>query len=183
MIKNVVFGIAIMILTISVGVYGINLVFDSPEYSNFCGEFRTQEIIETQTQCESIGGKWTSYEIKCITDEPCPQGYCDRDYQCRQDYEEAQENYYRNVFFVVVPLGVVLIGLGAFIFGLESVGAGLMGGGVGLILFGVGGFWRFAGDWIKFTLSLLGLAAVIVTAYWFNLKNWNIWKKKSRKKK
>tara|TARA_Y100000296_G_scaffold87409_1_gene133207 strand:+ start:2800 stop:2970 length:171 start_codon:yes stop_codon:yes gene_type:complete len=56
-----------------------------------------------------------------------------------------------------------------------------MGGGVGIILYGVGAFWRFADDWLKFILSLVGLIAVIVMAYWFNSKNWNIWKKKMKK--
>ena len=35
-LKNIVLGIAIIILTISVAVYGINLLYDKPEYADFC---------------------------------------------------------------------------------------------------------------------------------------------------
>tara|TARA_Y100000034_G_C6749373_1_gene332976 strand:+ start:263 stop:556 length:294 start_codon:yes stop_codon:yes gene_type:complete len=96
------------------------------------------------------------------------------------EHESAQEKYSKNLFLIALPLGIVIIALGAFVFGLESVGAGLMGGGVGIILYGVGAFWRFADDWLKFILSLIGLVAVIGLAYWFNSKDWNIWKRKKR---
>jgi membrane protein implicated in regulation of membrane protease activity len=72
------------------------------------------------------------------------------------------------VFFIALPLGIVIIAIGAIVFGLEFVGAGLMFGGVGLIIYGVGGFWRFAQDWLKFTLSAIGLVIVIYLGYRFN---------------
>jgi len=55
-IKNVVIGIAIIILTIFVAVYGINTFYPKPEYNDFCGEMKTREIITTQEKCEEIGG-------------------------------------------------------------------------------------------------------------------------------
>jgi|TARA_Y100000034_G_scaffold130733_1_gene189914 hypothetical protein len=55
-LKNIVLGIAIIILTISVAIYGINLFYDRPEYSDFCEEFKTAEVIDTQERCEAIGG-------------------------------------------------------------------------------------------------------------------------------
>ena len=78
-----------------------------------------------------------------------------------------------------MPLGILVIVLGAVIFGLEAVGAGLMGGGVGIILYGVGGFWRFADDWLKFSISLLGLIILIWFSYRFNGKGFK-WQKKKR---
>ena len=77
----------------------------------------------------------------------------------------------------------MIITLGAFFFSLEAVGAGLMGGGIGTLIYGVGGYWRFAGDFLRFSLSLVGLVALISLAYWFNSKDWNIWKKKGKVKK
>ncbi len=173
-IKNVVIGIAIIILTISVAVYGINMVYDSPEYEDFCDEARYVEEITSPEQCGAIEGRWDFFE------GPRPiegrDGYCDRDYICRSEYEDASEKYSKVVFMIAIPLGIIVIILGAVVFGLEAVGAGLMGGGVGIILYGVGGFWRFAQDWLKFSLSLLGLVVLIWFAHWFN-------NKKPRKKK
>jgi len=64
-----------------------------------------------------------------------------------------------------LPLGIIIIAIGALVFGLEFVGAGLMFGGVGIIVYGVGGFWRFAQDWLKFSLSAVGLVILIYLAY------------------
>jgi len=182
-LKNISLGIAIIILTVSVAVYGINILYDEPEYSDFCAEFKTAEIIDTRERCEEIGGKWNEDGIpRRAIDDKEVIGFCDRDYTCRMDLETAQEKYAKNVFLIAVPLGIITIALGAFVFGLEAVGAGLMGGGIGIILYGVGAFWRFADDWLKFVLSLIGLIALIVLTYWFNSKDWNIWKKKGKKK-
>ncbi len=168
-LKNVVIGIAIIILTIFVVIYGINTLYNSPEYEDFCVKFKTPEVINDSERCAEIGGKWTSQDIKCIT-TPCPQGFCDRDFTCREEYEIAREDYSRNLFLINLPLGIIIIVLGTLMFKLEAVGAGLMGGGVGIILWGVGGFWKFADDWLKFLLSLVGLLILIWLAYYFNRK-------------
>ncbi|MDP2628672.1 MAG: hypothetical protein Q8P15_02115 [Nanoarchaeota archaeon] len=170
-LKNLVIGIAIIILTISVVVYGVSTFYEEPKYEDFCGDYRTQEIIETQERCEEIGGMWNSYgEIPKPVNGETIEGYCDRDYTCRQEYETANEKYSRNLFLITLPIGIAIIALGAIVFGLEAVGAGLMGGGVGTILWGVTGFWRFADDWLKFILSLVGLIVLIWLAYYFNRK-------------
>ena len=185
-LKNIILGIAIIILTVSVAVYGVNILYDEPDYTDFCGEFKPAELIDNQERCEEIGGKWNGNGIPrtiSAIDSRTVTGFCDRDYTCRMELEDAREKYSRNVFLFTLPFGIVVIAIGAFVFGLEAVGAGLMGGGIGIILYGVGAFWRFADDWLKFILSLVGLIVVIGLAYWFNSKNWNIWKKKARKKR
>jgi|TARA_B100001964_G_scaffold245583_1_gene333703 hypothetical protein len=167
-IRDIIIGIAIIILTISVVVYGINTIYSEPEYFDFCEEFKTQEIIEIQERCEEIGGKWNSYEEQISVLEK--EGYCDRDYKCREDYDNSSEKYSRNVLVISIPLGILIIVLGAYFFRLDSVGAGLMGGGVGTIIYGTGGYWRYAGDLLRFAISLAGLIALIWFAYWFNKK-------------
>jgi len=144
--------------------------------------YKTTEVIETQERCEEIGGQWNGEIVPRKIGSVDVQGFCDRDFTCRGELEDAREKYSRGIFLFALPLGIAVIAIGAFVFGLEAVGAGLMGGGVGIILYGVGGFWRFADDWLKFVLSLVGLVVVIWLAYWFNSKNWNIWKNKLKKK-
>jgi hypothetical protein len=175
-LKNVVLGIAIMILTIFVAVYGISLIYEAPEYTDYCEEFRTAEVINNSERCVEVGGSWDGNILKPAEGT---QGYCDRNFSCRQEYEEVSEKYSRNIFLIAVPLGILVIVLGAVLFGLEAVGAGLMGGGVGIILYGVGGFWRFADDWLKFSISLLGLIILIWFSYRFNGKGFK-WQKKKR---
>ncbi|MBU4069414.1 MAG: hypothetical protein KJ646_00355 [Nanoarchaeota archaeon] len=168
-IKNIVLGIAIIILTIFVAVYGINMFFPQIEYPDFCGDVNTQEIINTQERCEEINGKWSVYEsVKPI--EGGMEGFCDREYYCRQDYEDMNEIRSKKIFLISVPLGILFLIIGGFLFKLESVGAGLMGGGVGTLIYGAGGYWRYGEDWFRFVISLMGLIAVIWLAYWFNKK-------------
>ena len=175
-LKNYVISVAIIILTISVVITGINIFLDKPEYGDFCDEFKTAEFIDTQERCEAVGGQWNSNIGPRTVDS---EGYCDRDFTCRQEGEVAREKYSRTFFLIALPLGILIIAVGALIFGLEAVGAGLMGGGVGIILWGVGGFWRFADDLLKFILSFAGLVIVIWVAYYFNKK----FEMKKRKKR
>ena len=169
-IKNVVIGIAILVLTIFVVVYGVGMFYDSPQYEDFCGE-REIGIIDTEAGCVAVGGKWSSNvgEVpKPVDSASVVEGWCDTTFECRQEYEDAQEIYSRNIFLIALPLGIILILVGIVVFGLEVVGAGLAGGGVGIILWAVGGYWQYGSDVLKFSLSLVGLVVVIWLAYWFN---------------
>ncbi len=187
-LKNYVIGIAILILTIAVVIYGVNLVYDAPEYGDFCGGHSVLKPSDNDIICPAVCVELWELDAEsgeCVFNE-CGSG-CGADGvtrfetkkqceivlggdTCQSAYEEARENYSRNVFLIALPLGVLIIILGALAFGLESVGAGLMGGGVGVILWGIGGFWRFAEDWLKFFLSLIGLVVLIWLAYYFNEK-------------
>jgi hypothetical protein len=172
-IKEIVIGIAIIILSISVVVYGINTFYERPDYEDYCGDKSTIGFVETKSECDSVGGKWTTYVEHDEVLRPVEgkaEGWCDVSYYCREEYDNDLETYSRNLFLIALPLGIIIIIVGAVVFGLEAVGAGLMGGGVGVILYGVGNYWRYSADLLKFLLSLIGLIIVIYFAYWFNKK-------------
>ncbi|MBU0894170.1 MAG: hypothetical protein KKF48_01155 [Nanoarchaeota archaeon] len=179
-LKDIVLAIAIIILTIFVTFYGINTIFPKFQYEDFCEEFKTAEIIDTQVRCEELGGKWGSYEVPrpVIEGEMALTGYCDRDYTCRQDLEEANEIRSKYVFFIALPLGIIIILLGMFAFGLEAIGVGIMGGGVGTLVYGSGAFWPYTKNWARFLISLVGLVVLICLVYYFNKRGFG----KKRKK-
>jgi len=168
-IKNIILGIAIIILTSFVTIYGMSMFFPNVEYDDYCGEFINSKLIDNQQDCVDIGGKWTSTEAKCIS-EPCAQGYCDNEYTCRQEYDKANKVRSKNIFIFSIPLGILVIALGAFLFNLEAVGAGLMGGGAVTLIYGAGNYWQYGENWFRFTISLIGLIAVIGITYWLNKK-------------
>lgn len=175
-IKNIVIGIAIIVLTILVSFYGINTFYPKPNYDDFCGDINTQEVIETQERCEELGGKWSVYEaVEPIKSDV--KGFCDRGYYCRQELGDATRLRSRNVFFIALPLAILIIIVGAFLFKLEFVGAGLMGGGVGTLIYGAGAYWPYSENWIKFILSLIGLLILIGFSYWFSKKKFGKKKK------
>ena len=187
-LRDVILGIAIMILIIFVVVYGISVFYPSVNYDNYCPEGRFPVPIEktNETICPAVCV--LLYEIKageCVFNE-CGSG-CGADgittfdtlqqceivasgKTCYGEYENAMEIRSRIIFFIVLPLGIVLLVLGGLLFGTEAVGIGLMGGGIGTILYSAGRYWRYSSDVLRFVLFLLGLIAVIYLAYWFNNK-------------
>ena len=176
-IKNFVIGIAIMILTSFVAIYGIQTFYqDEPLWENYCGNVSAPpyEINMTQTQCEAMGGKWNpTYPDRYaapIPAKPTTGGYCDYYYECNKKLQEDQKIFSKNVFLISVPVGVVLIVIGAALFGLESVGAGIMLGGIITLIYGASKYWPSAGNAFKFGISLAGLIIVIILAYWLNKK-------------
>jgi len=165
-LKNIVLSVAIAVLTICVAVYGINTFYPSPEYNSYCPEYQTAEYIDSPQRCEANSGYWYPYEEKTLEGEI--NGYCDRNYYCHKDFNSAQETWYRNIFFIGLPLGILIIIVGAFLFSLEFVGVGLMWGGVVTMVYSTWGFFLQSVDWIKFTISLVALAVIISFAYWYN---------------
>ncbi len=179
-IKNAIIALGIIILTISVGVYGVKTLYQSPDYNSYCGEQEKNWYVNNSVQCDAVGGKWSDYIGPRTVDSPI--GYCDTAYTCRMQYDSDREDYSRNVFLIALPLGIIIIAIGALVFGLEAVGAGLMTGGEGIILWGVAGFWDFAEDWLKFILSLLGLIVLVWLSYYLNKKFGKKFGKKSKKR-
>ena len=162
-IKNFVLGVAIAILTISAAIYGIHTFYLSPEYKDFCNDSVWDVQVNTKAECESLNGRWREYE-----GEPGLEGYCDRTYHCNNEYRDTKEKWNKNLFYIGLPLGILIILLGAFLFKLEFVGAGLMWGGVVTIIYSTWNFFIQSAQAIKFVLSLIGLALVIHLAYKYN---------------
>lgn len=161
-IKSVILTIAIIILTIFVTFYGINTIEPYPEYDNYCNDSIQKQIYD-KDECISAGGKWVQYE----TNYPKPEvtGYCDSDYKCREELNQARELRSKNVFLIALPLGILIIILGSFFFDIETAGAGLMGGGVGTLIYGAGSYWQYSENLMRFVISLIGLSAVIWFSY------------------
>lgn len=177
-LRGIVIGVAIFILTMFVAIYGISVFFPQPEYNEFCPEIRATVIADTMELCESLGGKWTAYNFIKAPKADEATGYCDLDYYCRQDYENASEENSKKRFFTSIPVGIVIIALGGIGFALESVGVGLMAGGAGTFVWGSGSYWSYASDIWRFFISLFGLIVLIFFAYWFEKKlKKGFWKK------
>jgi hypothetical protein len=164
-VKNFVLGIAIAVLTISVAIYGIHTFYPSPEFSDFCNESKGYSIIETPSECESLNGSWIDYGKQM---DGNLNGYCDLNYYCSKEYQNASEKWDKKLFYIGLPLGILIILLGAFLFKLEFVGAGLMWGGVVTIIYSTWNFFFQSSQSVKFILSLMGLVLIIYLAYRYN---------------
>ncbi len=176
-IKDILIGIAITILATLVIGFGIQTFYPSPEYNDFCGDFRAEpklltennsKVVCTQDVKECPDGSFVSRDPNNNCQfEPCNDKYQD----CWEEYDAAQEKYSKNIFIITTVLGILLITLGGIAFQLDAVSAGLMGGGVLTIIYGSARYFPYAGDLFRFSISLTGLILVIGLAYWLNKKS------------
>lgn len=172
-LKNILLGIAIIILTSFVAIYGILTFYgESPQWDKYCINIRpTNYEINTSSECTALGGTWNpQYNDKYTAPIKTAPGYCDLYYECNQKLSDAQKIYSRNLFIITVPIGIILLVLGGYLFALEAVGGGIMGGGIITLIYGAGSYWPNAGNAFRFVISLIGLALVIIFAYWLNKK-------------
>ncbi len=184
--KQVFLAIAIAIVFVFFVGFGIASFYKSPQYEDFCVQKEFKEII-TLEKCEAENGKWTVYDreipkpvimdsnqllctkisdvgknvtLNCETLEQIQQsGYCDLDFYCREDFDNAREKYNRNVFIVATGIGIITLIIG-FALKMASVSAGLMGGGVLTTLYGVVRYWTDLPDYGRFII--LGIALIIL---------------------
>ncbi|MBU0958068.1 MAG: hypothetical protein KKF56_04645 [Nanoarchaeota archaeon] len=172
--KNLVLGVGIFILVVSVVTFGIDTFYPAPEYEDFCdfsnfdvprpvGEkvecSESVEIDQAQDDCyEADGRPVFDYNAEgCIEAVEC-------DF-CNKEYEDVSNVHRRNIFFIVVVLGVGLVLVGAFVFKVDSVSAGVMAGGVGSIFYGVTQGWGALGKEIRFFTLLIILGLFIWIGY------------------
>jgi hypothetical protein len=117
---SVLSSIILTIIIVALVNVGLSIFLESPGYSNYCGEFKTQEIIDTQTRCQEVGGQWNpegkTYPSRAEMPE-APEaidGYCDRDFECRQELEEAEKSYNQIRYYIFAILGLTLLLTGIF---------------------------------------------------------------------
>ena len=146
--------------------YALSVIYHSPEYNNFCKNEQVIEAITSKDQCISVGGQWNAnvYNQVKMPDIQQPAGYCDQNYTCSKEFEEASKIYDRNVFVTLVVLGVITIGIS---FGLANmaVSQGLSIGGVLSFVIASMRYWGSADDLIKLMILGVALAALIYLAY------------------
>lgn len=166
-----VLGIAILA---NILVYqSMQIIYPQVVYENFCHLNKTDQIklpaLEDSTNtyteaqiksyansCVEAGGK---YEPVGITGEI---GYCDQDYQCREDFDEANAD--RSLIMLIVLIG---IGTGLLILSriatVKAVELGLSYGGVFMLVGSLGYLFNVGSQ----LAQLIGIAAALLALVYF----------------
>jgi len=189
--KHVLLAIAIAIVFVFFIGFGIAAFYKAPNYEDFCGE--REKFIDTVTEqkCNEVGGKWNLEEIarplikidnnqllctkisekdeavtlNCQTQEQLGnQGYCDRDFYCREEFDDVRENYNRNVFIIATVIGIIALVAG-IVLKITSVSSGLMGGGILLIIYGIIRYWSGLENYGRFLIMGIALAVLVWVGY------------------
>lgn len=154
--------------------YGIRTFYDEPEFEVFCPKELTSKQYLTQSECEEAGGFWTENKAFLSPERPVPlvekpaepAGWCDATYACRQAYDDANDFYKRNVFIVLITLGIASIVVGFLVASSEAVSLGLSFGGLVSLIIGTIRYWSAMDDYLRFAVLGLSLAVLI----WIGVK-------------
>lgn len=177
--KNIILSIAIAIVFMLLGVYGINLFYEEPQYQDFCGQEgfpKVAPLAREQRPCQ-VNVSLDAQMQQCYNDgnavikQQYDQFGCLAAFECstcQKDFDNAMEEWEKKAFISAVVFGIIGIAVGAIWFSLESVGAGLMGGGALLILGFSMRVWRNLGDIVRFVILLAALVVLIYLGYRIN---------------
>ncbi len=165
--------------------YTISLFYKEPDYNSYFMQQQVVEPITTKEACLNVGGQWTENSVPTTGGEGYPvldkspiqvgssqttsysqtNSYCNPDFTKQKEYNDAQKVYQRNIFIVLVVLGVISFALGIFISN-EIVTLGLSWGGVLSFVVASTRYWSSADNIIK--VLILGLALAILI--WLAIK-------------
>lgn len=147
--------------------YSISLFYKEPDYNNYFPQQQVVEPITTKEACLAVGGQWnenTNVMPKGIYPTPTsPQinnSYCDPNFTKQQEFSNAQKVYQRNVFIMLVVLGVISLLLGAFIPN-EIITLGLSWGGVLSLIIASMRYWSTADNVVRVIILAFALGALI----------------------
>ncbi|MEK7609372.1 MAG: hypothetical protein AAB476_02750 [Patescibacteria group bacterium] len=176
-IKEIILSLAIVVVLNLFFNYGVFTFYESPDYEKFCPVELTQKLYADKSECEAVGGRWFegTGEVKYYPSEPRPipvepaadqqKGWCDSTAECRESYESVREVYNRNVFVVLVVLGLVSLGLGFLAISAPAVANGFLGGGLLSLIIGSIRYWSEMNDYLRFIILGVALAALIWLGY------------------
>ena len=123
-----------------------------------CPEYNlTAQEREQIRQCQEEGKGFPEFDMD---DRGCQLSYKTCNY-CERDYQHSSALYTRNVFFIVVPLGLLAILFGLFI-GYEVVGSGMMFGGILLVAYGTMRYFSEMSKLMRVVVIFLELVILIV---------------------
>ena len=166
-VKKVAMILAItVLLPLFVGLF-TDAVYQQPKYENFCNSSYNSYPVKAipitptnctmnygpeQDKCNSAGGQ-PEYNY---TDEGC-QIYSSCNY-CSKDFNDATQRYNRNIFFILLPIGLIVVILGLYLL-IDYLGAGLMFAGLIIMFYAT---FRYFSDMSKILRALVILVELLV---------------------
>ena len=156
--------------------YGIYTFYKPAEFEKFCPAELNQKQYADKEACEKVGGSWYEGKSNVLRMEGGPTpivstvptesaGWCDATAKCREGFEVSQAVYNRNVFVVLVILGLVSLGSGFMLISAKPVANGFLGGGILSLIVGAIRYWSSMDDYLRFVILGIALAVLIWLGY------------------
>ena len=175
-IKEIILALAIVVVLNLFFNYGVFTFYRSPDYEKFCPVELSQKAYADKSECEAVGGRWfeSANNVKYYPGESRPipaepladqKGWCDSTAQCREAYESVRNVYNRNVFIILIVLGLISLGLGFLVISANPVANGFLGGGLISLIVGTIRYWSEMNDYLRFIILGFALAALVWLGY------------------
>lgn len=157
--------------------FATKLVYLEPKFENFCKTSQINIQPEGQQACVTAGGAWNSNPNEkipapvpvAVSGETKPviaSGYCDMYFTCQKEFNAARDLYNRNVFLVLVGLGIISIVVGLLLAANVVISTGLSYGGILSFIIGTIRYWSAMDDYLR--VIVLGLVLAILI--WLGFK-------------
>ena len=159
--------------------YGIRTFYKpAPAYGDFCKVEQVSPVLDSSEECLAAGGSWNGNPN---FDRPIPYGsgpvppkvvfdtnagYCYAEFTCNNNFMDATSIYNRNVFIILVILGIISLAASFMFTQAEAVSLGLSFGGVISIVVGAIRYWSNMDDKLRFGVLLVGF----ITLIWLGIK-------------
>ena len=150
--------------------YALSLVYKNPKFEAFCPTQQVNPSVDTEQACVAQGGQWNANNQTVAPAGPAgkgvmvPAGYCNLQFTCQNNYNEAQKVYDRNVFITLVILGAICVAIGNFFAGNVLISIALSLAGVLSFIIASMRYWTSADDLIKVIILAIALAILIWVA-------------------
>jgi hypothetical protein len=165
--KRIAMVIAIVaLLPLFVGLF-TDAIYQEPKYENYCNNTYydyPKAIPAIPVNCTDM---YNTPEVqKCNNEKGMPEFKYDSN-NCQQfkscnycsvQFNDAQQKYNRNIFFVLLPLGLIIVIIGIY-FVVDYLGAGLMFAGLIVMFYAT---FRYFSDMSKILRALVILAELLV---------------------
>jgi hypothetical protein len=151
--------------------FAIKLVYDEPNFDDFCQTKQVNIQPEGEEACVEAGGSWNANPNEKFAPVPvnagvesrpvvAPQGYCDVNYTCQKEFSTARDLYNRNVFLVLIGLGIISLVAGLLLAFNAVISIGLSYGGILSFIIGTIRYWSAMDDYLR--VIILGLTLVVL---------------------
>ena len=153
--------------------FTIKAIYPEPQFANYCKSEAVNIQPTTKNECVNVGGQWNENTSTVQSTSPVTAAQkvestssCDLQFTCRQNFTAATNLYQRNVFIVLIVLGILSIFLGLYFSSITVVSFGLSLGGVLSLIIGSMRYWSAMQDYLR--VAVLGLALVMLV--WLGVK-------------
>ena len=159
-----VIGVTVL-LPLFLGLF-IDAVYQTPMYNNYCNDtmysYPAQPVKAAPTNCTYDSAQdSTCYSDQGIVRYKYDSNGCqifDKCDFCSKSFNTAEQIYNRNIFFILMPIGLIIVVLGIYLV-VDYLGAGLMFAGLITMFYAT---FRYFSDMSKLLRALVVLIELLI---------------------